>query len=123
MKIEKCPFCGKEVAEISNCRELEECRYFEKCPSTELYVCVVCNMHEGGCGASSGYYDSEAKAIAAWNRRVNLGSCENELIVRCGNCKHYNRIGCSDGFGWCERMDRGTNDDFYCSLAERSEGQ
>ena len=40
-------------------------------------------------------------------------------VVRCENCKHYNRIGCSDGFGWCERMDRGTNDDFYCSLAER----
>ena len=122
MKIEKCPFCGKEVAEISNCRELEECRHFEECPATEPYVCVVCNMHEGGCGASSGYYDSTEKAIVAWNRRANLGSCENELIVRCKNCKHYNRIGCSDGFGWCERMDRGTNDDFYCSLTERSEG-
>lgn len=31
---------------------------------------VVCNVHEGGCGASSGYYDSEAKAIAAWNRQA-----------------------------------------------------
>jgi hypothetical protein len=27
-------------------------------------------MFEGGCGASSGYYDSEEKAIAAWNRRA-----------------------------------------------------
>jgi hypothetical protein len=70
MKIEKCPFCDKDVAEISNCQELGGCRYFEKCPATEPYVCVVCNMHEGGCGASSGYYDSEAKAIAAWNRRA-----------------------------------------------------
>ena len=69
MKIEKCPFCDKDVAEISNCKEMEECRHFEKCPATEPYVCVVCNMHEGGCGASSGYYNSEAKAIAAWNRR------------------------------------------------------
>ena len=69
MKIEKCPFCDKDVAEISNCQELEGCRHFESCPATEPYVCVVCNMHEGGCGASSGYYDSEAKAIAAWNRR------------------------------------------------------
>jgi hypothetical protein len=70
MKIEKCPFCGKEVAEISNCQELEGCRHFEGCPATEPYVCVVCNMFEGGCGASSGYYDSAEKAIAAWNRRV-----------------------------------------------------
>jgi hypothetical protein len=70
MKIERCPFCGKEVAEISNCQELEGCRHFEGCPATEPYVCVVCNMFEGGCGASSGYYDSAEKAIAAWNRRV-----------------------------------------------------
>ena len=70
MKIEKCPFCDKNVAEISNCKELEECRHFEKCPATEPYVCVVCNMFEGGCGASSGYYDSAEKAIAAWNRRT-----------------------------------------------------
>ena len=89
MKIEKCPFCGKEVAEIDNCKNIEECEHFEECPAVEPYVCVVCNMHEGGCGASSGYYDSEAKAIAAWNHRANLGSCENELIVRCKNCKHY----------------------------------
>jgi hypothetical protein len=71
MKIEKCPFCDKAVAEITNCNDLEECRHFEKCPATEPYVCVVCNMHEGGCGASSGYYDSVEKAIAAWNRRAN----------------------------------------------------
>jgi hypothetical protein len=70
MKIEKCPFCDKDVAEISNCQELVGCRHFEKCPATEPYVCVVCNMHEGGCGASSGYYDSAEKAIAAWNRRA-----------------------------------------------------
>ena len=71
MKIERCPFCDKNVAEISNCKELEECRHFEKCPATEPYVCVVCSMFKGGCGASSGYYDSEAKAIAAWNRRAD----------------------------------------------------
>ena len=70
MKIEKCPFCGKDVAEISNCQELEECRHFEKCHATGPYVCVVCNIHEGGCGASSGYYVSEEKAIAAWNSRA-----------------------------------------------------
>lgn len=68
-ELKKCPFCGKEVAEISNCQELEGCRHFEACTAIEPYVCVVCNMHEGGCGASSGYYDSAEKAIAAWNRR------------------------------------------------------
>jgi hypothetical protein len=28
-------------------------------------------------------------------------------VVRCKDCKHYNTIGCSKGFGWCENIDRG----------------
>ena len=97
-----CPFCGG----IGTLWSIDQC-------DTVYAVCQ-------DCGTRTVDYKYAATAIAAWNRRANLGSCENELIVRCENCKHYNRIGCSDGFGWCERMDRGTNDDFYCSLAERS---
>ena len=36
-------------------------------------------------------------------------------VVRCKDCKYYNTIGCSKGFGWCESMDRGVSDDFYCA--------
>lgn len=36
-------------------------------------------------------------------------------VVRCKDCKHYNTIGCSKGFGWCENIDRGTSDNFYCA--------
>jgi hypothetical protein len=36
-------------------------------------------------------------------------------VVRCKDCKHYNTIGCSKGFGWCENIGRGTSDDFYCA--------
>jgi hypothetical protein len=36
-------------------------------------------------------------------------------VVRCRECKHYNTIGCSKGFGWCENIDRGTSDNFYCA--------
>lgn len=39
-------------------------------------------------------------------------------VVRCVDCKHYNTTGCSVGFGWCERMDIGTNDEFFCACAE-----
>jgi hypothetical protein len=118
MKIEKCPFCGKQIAEITNCNDLEECRHFEKCPATEPYVCVVCNMHEGGCGASSGYYDSEAKAIAAWNRRADavqvvrgewiVDECDTTDDVpssswvdfHCSECSM--EYGLEEGqYGWC----------------------
>ena len=47
-------------------------------------------------------------------------------VVRCKDCKHYNTIGCSKGFGWCENIDRGTSDNFYCAngkqLNKESEG-
>ncbi|HHU84213.1 MAG TPA: hypothetical protein GXZ23_03465 [Clostridiales bacterium] len=36
-------------------------------------------------------------------------------VVRCKDCKHYNTVGCSQGFGWCENIDRGTSDNFYCA--------
>ena len=38
-------------------------------------------------------------------------------VTRCEECKHYNTIGCSKGFGWCENIDRGTSDNFYCAEA------
>lgn len=41
--------------------------------------------------------------------------------VLCAKCKHYNKTGCSAGFGWCENMDRGTHDEFYCASGKRLE--
>ena len=42
-------------------------------------------------------------------------------VVRCKDCKHYSKTGCSAGFGWCENMDRGTHDEFYCASGKRLE--
>ena len=42
-------------------------------------------------------------------------------VVRCSECNHYNKTGCSAGFGWCENMDRGTCDEFYCASGKRLE--
>ena len=77
-KLDACPFCGASVAEIATAHNLEECANFEDfdvcpvyCPSGDcgLFV-VVCSMNAGGCGASSGYRTSPAKAAAAWNERA-----------------------------------------------------
>ena len=40
-------------------------------------------------------------------------------VVRCGECSHYNISGCSEGFGWCEKIDRGVTDGHFCSFGER----
>ena len=68
-KLLPCPFCGKQVALIDNCHELEDCENFERCESTGYYA-VVRDVNEGGCGASGGYARTEHEAISAWNRRA-----------------------------------------------------
>lgn len=72
-----CPHCGKNVTVMSNAKELEACRHFEneKCPYFEWEeqycscVCVVCDVSQGGCGATGGFATSEEKAIEKWNER------------------------------------------------------
>lgn len=44
-------------------------------------------------------------------------------VVRCKECEDYNTIGCSKGFGWCESMDRGVSDDFYCANGAKMESE
>ena len=79
-KLRECPFCGGEALEIVTCMQIEECAHFEECPAAEPYVCMVCSIDKGGCGASTGYYDSAEKAVAAWNRRTQPA---NEPCVDC----------------------------------------
>jgi Lar family restriction alleviation protein len=101
-KLLPCPFCGGEA---------------ETFEASEDSFSILCT----GCGVETPYLPYLTEAIAAWNRRVILDGCENELIVRCKDCKHYNTIGCSKGFGWCENIDRGTSDNFYCANGAKME--
>lgn len=79
IKLEECPFCGADVAEMLDAHDLEECGNFEdeRCPcewyenvgKCKLHT-VVCNINKGGCGASSGYFETEERAAKAWNSRT-----------------------------------------------------
>lgn len=78
IELKKCPFCGEHATGIATCMQLEECAHFEECLAVEPYVCIVCSIDKGGCGASTGYYDSAEKANEAWNRRAQP---ENEPLT------------------------------------------
>lgn len=78
INLKPCPFCDAKTAIITNAHELEECSNFDyyNCPCNKFesnpcnYYTIVCNVNNGGCGASTGYFLTKQKAIKAWNRRT-----------------------------------------------------
>jgi len=107
-----CPFCGKTVAELSNAKDIEECRNYDKCPHYEGEECsmftVVCNYNNGGCGASIGYHATAEAAIETWNKRAdNTGvmmTLSHEelvnLIVGFGDGGSYSIMSWLDSHGY-----------------------
>ncbi len=64
-KIKSCPFCGHNTAPVIVWAS--EDAPLGSNDTDQVYV--VCNIHEGGCGATGGYKDTEKQAIQNWNRR------------------------------------------------------
>ena len=62
VKLKPCPFCNNTNIVVGTSKEIhgDDCDY-------EFAVC--CDINNGGCGACSGYYQDEAKAIKCWNKR------------------------------------------------------
>ena len=52
IKLKPCPFCGKKESVIKG------------------DMIIVCSAKLGGCGASTGCYDTLKETIEAWNRRA-----------------------------------------------------
>lgn len=68
-----CPFCGGFSAVHT-----QECE-MDPCPDAECEYCeercyrVLCDEDSGGCGASSGWYESRGDAADGWNERAKKG--------------------------------------------------
>ena len=119
---------------------------FQTCRTNENIDCPYCvsNVHCSDGNAAIDYYREMLRYIRLKPRQARkrtlmfaetlpniMRSLDTELaernkspqtgtlVVRCKDCKHYDTIGCSKGFGWCENMDRGTSDNFYCANGKR----
>lgn len=77
-ELKPCPFCGRVCCEVID--EHQEC--LEQCcdepegceAEASGYRAVVCDFNAGGCGAKSGWRQTEEDAVAAWNARAVDGS-------------------------------------------------
>ncbi len=68
-QLQRCPFCGMDVAELLTQTELMEEANVEPYDHAERYT-IVCAFNKRGCGATCGFHDSKADAIKRWNTRV-----------------------------------------------------
>lgn len=83
-ELKPCPFCGGEA------------RYTEK---SRFHIgWVYCP----GCGAASGYYNTEAEAIAAWNTRAEQ-TCHTERsdCFECSECAFFDAYAAPSDFNYC----------------------
>lgn len=59
MEIKRCPFCGGMAIVVKDNFQYEQYQV----------MCPYMGGGKGGCGASSGYYETMQEAMDAWNRR------------------------------------------------------
>lgn len=104
--LKPCPFCGGE-AELHCDLDI----YAVICSKCGAWGATVDDWHEG---------DNAAKdAIAAWNRRAQP---ENEPIVRCGECIHFEPYDGEEYKGDCNELvglDSCMYENDYCIYGER----
>lgn len=65
-QVYNCPFCGY-LSSLSVERNDEYAD--ESYPERDLQYQVVCDVNDGGCGASSGFYTTKDAAVTCWNTR------------------------------------------------------
>ena len=55
----------------------------------------------------------------------NAPTVDAVKVVRCGECKYYDKTGCVADFGWCKRngSGHGSTDDWFCADGERKEDE
>ncbi len=101
-KLKPCPFCGGE-AELYGVPHIPKgWDFIPRCKTTSC------------CGRQAKKYSNRETAIAAWNRRVILDGCENELIVR-GEWKLYGNDDDSGMSYWCTACNFQLSEDLFYS--------
>jgi hypothetical protein len=113
-ELRKCPFCGGKAEMYNYCLN-------------EWYIGC------GECSCDLGVFDTKAKAIEAWNKRVGDANKTIENVVTCGECKYFERVSPDNINGYCTSEEVASDeeggasfscwrtDDDYCSFGWKRE--
>lgn len=64
IELKPCPFCGNEHLKVGTEKDFDP-----DMPYPSTYVAVCCCIHQGGCGAVSGFKPIMQEAVELWNMR------------------------------------------------------
>lgn len=65
-ELKPCPFCGNKCVSVVVDNAAYSLGVIE-----DTNFQIICSVTSFGCGASSGWYETEGSAIEAWNRRAD----------------------------------------------------
>jgi len=66
-ELKPCPFCGNTEPELTQFADADWVSHED---SDELGFFVICSVHRGGCGASSGWKLEATEVTDLWNKRT-----------------------------------------------------
>lgn len=69
MTLNPCPFCGKAEIVVLTSNDITEADRDDDRYEPDPSYAAVCDFNRDGCGATSGYRDTQELAAQAWNRR------------------------------------------------------
>lgn len=72
-ELESCPFCGEDCQGFVGWDGDKDVFDEEDLLDEDLIEswAICCKVHQGGCGACSGYADTKEEAVDKWNMRAN----------------------------------------------------
>ena len=71
LQLKPCPFCGSHAAEV---REFSTLDYVDHEDGPDWGFVVLCNANKVGCGASTGWRETEIYAAPRQRQRRNWGA-------------------------------------------------
>lgn len=70
MTLKPCPFCGKTEIVVLDSNDILGAEPDDDRWEPDPSYAGICDINQGGCGATGGFRPTDPEAAAAWNQRA-----------------------------------------------------